>query len=62
MLYARDSEPPVPTTVPVLLADLFDRFVRVDEPDGEARRWLIASRRIENRLLMPGDVLAVPTE
>lgn len=62
VLYAQDGEPPVPTTVPVLVADVFDRFVRVDEPDGEACRWLIASRRIENRFLMPGNVLAVPTE
>ncbi|MBL1111180.1 nuclear transport factor 2 family protein [Streptomyces sp. 110] len=62
VLYAQDGEPPIPTTVPVLVADVFDRFVRAGEPDGEARRWLIASRRIENRFLMPGDVLAVPTE
>ena len=62
VLYAQDGEPPLPTTVPVLVADVYDRFVRVGEPDGEARRWLIASRRIENRFLMPGDVLAVPTE
>ena len=62
VLYAQDGEPPVPTTVPVLVADVFDRFVRVGEPDGEARRWLIAARRIENRFLLPGDVLAVPTE
>lgn len=62
VLYARDGEPPVPMTVPVLIADVFDRFVRAGEPDGEARQWLIASRRIENRFLMPGDVLAVPTE
>lgn len=62
VLYAQDGEPPVPTTVPVLIADVFDRFVRVGEPDGRAQRWLIASRRIENRFLMPGDVLAVPTE
>ena len=62
VLYAQDGEPPVPTTVPVLVADVYDRFVRVGEPGGESRRWLIASRRIENRFLMPGDVLAVPTE
>jgi hypothetical protein len=62
VLYAQDGEPPIPTTVPVLVADVFDRFVRGGEPDGEARRWLIASRRIENCFLMPGDVLAVPTE
>ncbi|BCL30830.1 nuclear transport factor 2 family protein [Streptomyces aurantiacus] len=71
VLYAQDGTPPVPTTVPVLVADVFDRFVRAagpdvpdrpDVPDGEARRWLIASRRIENRFLLPGDVLAVPTE
>ena len=68
VLYAQDGEPPVPTTVPVLVADVFDRFVRIggpdgsDGPDGEDRRWLIAARRIENRFLMPGDVLAVPTE
>ncbi|MEU5700099.1 nuclear transport factor 2 family protein [Streptomyces aurantiacus] len=71
VLYAQDGTPPVPTTVPVLVADVFDRFVRADGPDvpdrpdvpdGEARRWLIASRRIENRFLLPGDVLAVPTE
>ncbi|MEY9937535.1 hypothetical protein [Streptacidiphilus sp. MAP5-3] len=61
VLYAQDGEPPLPTTVPVLVADVFDRFVRVSEPDGEAW-WLIASRRIENRFLVPGDVLAVPTE
>jgi hypothetical protein len=61
VLYAQDGKPPVPTTVPVLVADVFDQFVRVDEKDGEARRWLIASRRIENRFLVPGDVLAVPT-
>ncbi|MBO3676139.1 nuclear transport factor 2 family protein [Streptomyces sp. NEAU-YJ-81] len=66
VLYAQDGTPPVPTTVPVLVADVYDRFVRVGEADGEAdgeaHRWLIASRRIENRFLMPGDVLAVPTE
>ncbi|PRY40465.1 nuclear transport factor 2 family protein [Umezawaea tangerina] len=62
VLYARDGEPPVPTTVPVLVADVFDRFVLVDSPNGEEPRWLIASRRIENRFLLPGDVLAVPTE
>jgi len=52
---------PIPTTTPVLVADVFDHFVRVSEPDGQTR-WLIASRRIENCFLMPGDVLAVPTE
>jgi hypothetical protein len=57
VLHARDGETPVPTTVPVLVADVFDRFVRVD-----GDRWLIASRRIENLFLLPGDVLAVPTE
>lgn len=67
VLHARDGTPPVPTTVPVLVADVFDRFVRVggprlDNQHGEARRWLIAARRIENRFLLPGDVLAVPTE
>jgi hypothetical protein len=62
VLYARDGTPPIPTTVPVLVADVFDRFVRYRGPDVQARRWLIASRRIENRFLMPGDVLAVPTE
>lgn len=62
VLYAQDGQPPVPTTLPVLVADVFDRFVRVVEPDGRARRWLIASRRIKNRFLVPGDVLAVPTE
>ncbi|MBS2533486.1 nuclear transport factor 2 family protein [Catenulispora sp. NF23] len=62
VLYAQDGEPPIPTTVPVLVADVSDRFVRVGEAEGEARRWLIASRRIENRFLLPGDVLAVPTE
>lgn len=61
VLHARDGQPPVPTTVPVLVADVFDRFVRVGEPS-QLRRWLIASRRIENRFLSPGDVLAVPTE
>lgn len=62
VLYARDGVPPIPTTVPVLVADVFDRFIRFRGPDGQARRWLIASRRIENRFLVPGDVLAVPTE
>ena len=62
VLYAQDGEPPVPTTAPVLVADVFDRFVRVGESDGIGRRWLIASRRIENRFLLPGDVLAVPTD
>jgi hypothetical protein len=62
VLYARDGKPPLPTTDPVLVADVSDRFVPVDEPNGEARRWLIASRRIENRFLLPGDVLAVPNE
>jgi hypothetical protein len=55
VLYARDGEPPVPTTVPVLVADVVDRFVRGGD------RWLIASRRIESRFLAPGAVLAVPT-
>jgi hypothetical protein len=58
VLYAQDGNPPMPTTVPVLVADVFDRFVRTGEPG----RWLIASRRIENLFLAPGDVLAVPTE
>ncbi|MEZ0113282.1 hypothetical protein ABH920_007312 [Catenulispora sp. EB89] len=62
VLHAQDGEPPVPTTVPVLVADVFDRFVRIGGPDGEAPRWLVAARRIENRFLLPGDVLAVPTE
>lgn len=62
VLHAQDGVPPLPTTVPVLVADVFDRFVRVDQPGSAARRWLIASRRIENRFLVPGDVLAVPTE
>ncbi|WNV88963.1 nuclear transport factor 2 family protein [Umezawaea sp. Da 62-37] len=57
VLYAQDGEPPVPTTVPVLVADVFDRFVLLG-----GAGWLIASRRIENRFLLPGDVLAVPTE
>jgi hypothetical protein len=62
VLHAQDGSPPVPTTVPVLVADVYDRFVRVGRPDGGGQRWLIASRRIENRFLLPGDVLAVPTE
>jgi hypothetical protein len=62
VLYAQDGTPPIPTTVPVLVADVFDRFIRSRGPDGQACRWLIASRRIENRFLVPGDVLAVPTE
>lgn len=62
VLHAQDGEAPVPTTVPVLVADVLDRFVRVGEPAGDTRRWLIESRRIENRFLLPGDVLAVPTE
>lgn len=61
VLYAQDGTPPIPTTVPVLVADVFDRFIRSRGPDGQPR-WLIASRRIENRFLVPGDVLAVPTE
>jgi len=61
VLYAHDGKAPIPTTTPVLVADVFDHFVRVSEPDGQTR-WLIASRRIENCFLMPGDVLAVPTE
>lgn len=56
VLFAQAGEPPVPTTVPVLVADVFDRFVR-----REPVRWLIASRRIESRFLLPGDVFAVPT-
>lgn len=62
VLYAQDGTPPVPTTVPVLIADVYDRFVRAGEADEHTSRWRIASRRIENRFLMPGDVLAVPTE
>ncbi|MFJ4654401.1 nuclear transport factor 2 family protein [Nocardia sp. NPDC088792] len=62
VLYAQDGTPPIPATAPVLVADVFDRFTRVGTPDGEAGSWLIASRRIENRFLVPGDVLAVPTE
>ena len=62
VLYAQDGQPPLPTTVPVLVADVFDRFIRVDQPDESGRRWLIASRRVENRFLLPGDVLAVPTD
>ncbi|MEK8174569.1 hypothetical protein NKH77_52755 [Streptomyces sp. M19] len=62
VLYAQDGTPPVPTTVPVLIADVYDRYVRSDEAHEHTSRWRIASRRIENRFLMPGDVLAVPTE
>lgn len=62
VLYAQDGEPPLPTTVPVLIADVYDRFVRTGDTDAHTGRWRIASRRIENRFLMPGDVLAVPTE
>ncbi|WP_210592153.1 nuclear transport factor 2 family protein [Streptomyces sp. GESEQ-35] len=62
MLFAQDGTPPVPATVPVLIADVYDRFVRVGAADEHTSRWRIASRRIENRFLMPGDVLAVPTE
>ncbi|HWO58728.1 MAG TPA: nuclear transport factor 2 family protein [Umezawaea sp.] len=58
VLHAHDGEPPVPTTAPVMVADVLDRFVRAGEPGG----WLIASRRIESRFLAPGAVLAVPTE
>ena len=61
VLYAQDGSPPVPATAAVLVADVFDRFVRGREPDQDAR-WLIASRRIVNLFLAPGDVLAVPTE
>lgn len=61
VLYAQDGLPPLPTTRPVLVADVFDRFTRTDEP-GRPARWLIASRKIENLFLAPGDVLAVPTE
>jgi hypothetical protein len=62
VLYAQDGTPPLPTTVPVLIADVYDRFVRTGAADEHVSRWRIASRRIENRFLMPGDVLAVPTE
>ena len=62
VLHAHDGVPPLPTTAPVLVADVHDRFVRVDDSDGQASHWLIASRRVENRFLAPGDVLAVPTE
>ncbi|MBB3327079.1 hypothetical protein FHX39_002023 [Friedmanniella antarctica] len=62
-LYAQDGEPPVPTTVPVLVADVYDTFVRAADRDGDGRPvWLIAARRIETRFLAPGGVLAVPTE
>ncbi len=61
VLHAHDGQAPIPTTVPVLVADVFDRFVQVGGPDRERRRWLVASRRIENRFLLPGAVLAVPT-
>ena len=62
VLHAQDGTVPLSTTVPVLVADVFDRFVLLGEPDGRPGRWRIASRRIENLFLMPGDVLAVPTE
>ncbi|WP_413755005.1 nuclear transport factor 2 family protein [Streptomyces sp. MMBL 11-3] len=62
VLYAQDGTPPVPTTVPVLVADVYDRFVRTGVAGQHTIGWRIASRRIENRFLMPGDVLAVPTE
>lgn len=62
VLFARDGEPPVPATVPVLVADVFDRFVRPATPDRAPHGWLITSRRIESRFLLPGDVLAVPTD
>src|SRR5207248_11369177 len=42
VLYAQDGTPPVPTTVPVLIADVYDRFVRVGEADEHASRWRIA--------------------
>ncbi|WP_262705781.1 MULTISPECIES: nuclear transport factor 2 family protein [Streptomyces] len=62
VLYAQDGTPPIPATAPVLIADVYDRFVRTGAADEHTSRWRIASRRIENRFLMPGDVLAVPTE
>lgn len=62
VLHAQDGVPPLPATAPVLVADVIDRFVRADPDGGVGQRWLIASRRIENRFLAPGDVLAVPTE
>ncbi len=57
-LFAQDGKPPASTTVPLLVADVFDRFVHAGGTD----QWLIASRRIESRFLVPGDVLAVPTD
>lgn len=54
VLHAQDGQAPVPTTAPVLVADVFDRFVQDGVPDPAGRRWLIASRRIENRFLLPG--------
>ena len=60
VLYAQDGAPPIPTTTPVLIADVHDRFVRAD-PTGPSGPWLIAARRLENQFLAPGDVLAVPT-
>lgn len=61
VLHAQDGGPPLPSTAPVLVADVVDRFTRVVGPDGHPR-WLIASRRIEPLFLAPGDVLAVPTD
>ncbi|NGO71879.1 nuclear transport factor 2 family protein [Streptomyces boncukensis] len=62
VLHAQDGTPPIPATVPVLIADVYDHFVRTGNTDEHTSRWRIASRRIENRFLTPGDVLAVPTE
>ena len=62
ILYAQDGTPPLPSSAPLLIADVLDRFVPVTDASGGLHQWLIASRRIENRFMTPGQTLAVPTE
>jgi hypothetical protein len=53
-LYAADGLPPQPNTVPLSVADTFDRFVRSESG------WLIEKRQILNRFIQEGAVFAEP--
>lgn len=62
VLHAADGAAPIPSTAPLLVADVHDHFVRAGPPPDDRPGWLIASRHIHHRFVAPGAVLAVPTD
>ncbi|MTD52497.1 nuclear transport factor 2 family protein [Amycolatopsis pithecellobii] len=56
LLFGEDGEPPRPSTLPVLVGDVFDEF---ELRDG---RWLISSRWIQNLFIGTATELAVPQD